>query len=240
MLKVYKSIIDQGLVLQEKFVNGSWIRSIDPSADEIKQLVEWGIDPDLINYSLDMDEMPRMERDEDEDYVFLLLRVLWMAVIIYATIDNVLMPIWYGNAVGSTNGILYHYAAPKNAANDFLVANTKPRYGVNPDLFDGDGMSAAIMLVEALKLTNGDTTGEALVAVMEGMTFEGAKGTYYIRPEDHVAIQDMYILKLINVTDPDANFYEFVATTRPEPPCLLPENLKDRCGSLPYGSLSGE
>ena len=23
-------------------------------------------------------------------------------------------------------------------------------------------------------------------------------------------------------------------------PCLLPENLKDRCGDLPYGSLSGE
>ena len=75
MLKVYKSITNQGLVIQEKFVNGSWIRAIDPSAEEVKQLVEWGINPDLINYSLDMDEMPRMERDEDEDYVFLLLRV---------------------------------------------------------------------------------------------------------------------------------------------------------------------
>jgi hypothetical protein len=39
---------------------------------------------------------------------------------------------------------------------------------------------------------------------MEGMTFEGPKGTVYIRPEDHVAIQDMYILKLVNVTDPEA------------------------------------
>ena len=29
-------------------------------------------------------------------------------------IDNVLMPIWYGNAVGSTSGILYHYSAPNN------------------------------------------------------------------------------------------------------------------------------
>jgi branched-chain amino acid transport system substrate-binding protein len=71
------------------------------------------------------------------------------------------------------------------------------------------------------------------------MSFEGPKGTVYIRPEDHVAIQDMYILKLVNLTDPDANFYEYVDTTRPEPPCLLPESLKARCGSLPYGSLSG-
>ncbi|GAB4484432.1 MAG: substrate-binding domain-containing protein [Anaerolineales bacterium] len=155
-------------------------------------------------------------------------------------IDNTLMPVWYGNAIGSTNGIIYHYSAPKNPINDFLVKNTKPRYGLNPDLFDADGMNAAIMLVEALKLTGGDVSGAALVKGMEGMTFEGPKGTIYIRPEDHVAIQDMYILKLLNVTDPDANFYEYVETTRPEPPCLLPENLKSRCGSLPYGSLSGK
>jgi branched-chain amino acid transport system substrate-binding protein len=155
-------------------------------------------------------------------------------------IDNTLMPVWYGNAVGSTSGILYHYSAPKNPINDFLVTNTKPRYGVNPDLFDADGMNAAIMLVEAIKATKGDVNGDALKGVMEGMTFEGPKGTIYIRPEDHVAIQDMYILKLVNVTDPDANFYEYVDTTRPEPPCLLPEALKDRCGTLPYGTLSGK
>jgi len=155
-------------------------------------------------------------------------------------IDNVLMPIWYGNAIGSTNGILYHYSAPQNPANDFLKAQDKARYGVMPDLFDADGMNAAIMAIEAIKATDGDVNGDALVAVMEGMTFDGPKGTINVRPEDHVAIQDMYILKLLNLTDPDANFYEYVETTRPEPPCLLPENLKDRCGDLPYGSLSGQ
>jgi len=155
-------------------------------------------------------------------------------------IDNTLMPLWYGNAIGSTAGILYHYTAPKNAINDWLVANTKPRYGVNPDLFDADGMNAAIMAVEAVKAANGDVSGDALKGVMEGMTFEGPKGMIQIRPEDHVAIQDMYILKLVNLTDPDAKFYEYVDTSRPEPPCLLPEALKDRCGALPYGSLSGQ
>jgi len=154
-------------------------------------------------------------------------------------IDNVLMPLWYQNAVGSTNGILYHWSAPDNAANDFLVTEQKARYGTMPDLFAADGMNAAIMLVEGLKATNGDASAAALMAAFEGMTFEGPKGTVYIRPEDHVAIQDMYILKLVNLTDPDANFYEYIETTRPEPPCLLPETLKDRCGSLPYGSLSG-
>ncbi len=155
-------------------------------------------------------------------------------------IDNVLMPLWYGNAVGSTNGILYHYSAPDNPANDFLTEQDLARYGTAPDLFDGDGMNAAILVVEAIKATNGDVSGEALVSVMEGMTFEGPKGTIYIRPEDHVAIQDMYILNLVDLTAENADYYEYVETTRPEPPCLLPEEIKDRCGDLPYGSLSGE
>ena len=154
-------------------------------------------------------------------------------------IDNVLTPVFYGNAIGTTAGILYHWSAPKNAANDFLVAEASGRYGVYPDLFDADGMNAAIMIVETLKKTNGDVTPATLVAAMEGLEFEGPKGVIFIRPEDHVAIQDMYILKLENVTDATANFYSYVDTTRPEPPCLLPEALKDRCGSLPYGKLSG-
>jgi branched-chain amino acid transport system substrate-binding protein len=155
-------------------------------------------------------------------------------------IDNVLMPTFFANAVGTTAGILYHYSAPQNDINAWLVENTKARYGVNPDLFDADGMNAAIFAVEAIKATNGDVSGEALKTAMEGMEFEGPKGTIYIRPEDHVAIQDMYILKLVNVTDPEAAFYEYVDTSRPEPPCLLPEALKDRCGGLPYGNLSGQ
>ncbi|RME07703.1 MAG: ABC transporter substrate-binding protein, partial [Anaerolineae bacterium] len=121
-------------------------------------------------------------------------------------IDNTLMPIWYGNAIGSTNGILYHWSAPDNPANDFLKEQHKARYGTMPDLFAADGMNAAIMLVEGLKATGGDPSAEALIPVFEGMEFEGPKGTVYIRPEDHVAIQDMYVLKLVNLTDPDANF----------------------------------
>jgi branched-chain amino acid transport system substrate-binding protein len=155
-------------------------------------------------------------------------------------INNPLMPVFFANAVGTTSGILYQYTAPQNPINDWLTAATIRRYGVPPDLFDADGMNAAIMLVEALKATDGDVTSSTLVAAMEGMTFDGPKGQVYIRPEDHVAIQDMYILKLTNITDPAFKFYDYVSTTRPEPPCLLPEAMKDRCGSLPYGSLSGK
>jgi len=152
-------------------------------------------------------------------------------------IDNLTMPVFYSNAIGTTAGILYHYTAPNNPINDFLVAETQARYGASPDLFDADGMNAAIMVLETLKKTAGDLTPETLVAAMEGLEFEGPKGTIYIRPEDHVAIQDMYILTLDNLTDPMGDFFTYVDTTRPEPPCLLPEGLKDRCGTLPYGKL---
>ncbi len=155
-------------------------------------------------------------------------------------VDNVALPAFFANAIGTTSGILYHYTAPDNDINDWMVTETKARYGVNPDLFDADGFNAAIMLVEGLKATNGDASSEALIEALEGMTFEGPKGTIEIRAEDHVAIQDMYIVKLLNVDDADQKFFENVKTTRPTPPCLLPEALKDRCGSLPYGSLSGQ
>jgi branched-chain amino acid transport system substrate-binding protein len=156
-----------------------------------------------------------------------------------AFINNALIPTFFGNAIGSQGGILYHYTAPQNPINDWLVQETKARYGVPPDLFDADGMNAAILAITALRKTGGDTSSAALITAMEGLEFDGPKGKIYIRPEDHVAEQDMYILKLTNVTDPDFKFFELVDTTRPQIPCLLPEALKDRCGSLPFGSLSG-
>ncbi|MBE2223398.1 MAG: substrate-binding domain-containing protein [Anaerolineae bacterium] len=155
-------------------------------------------------------------------------------------VDNVVMPTFFSNAIGNTSGILYHYTAPDNEINDWLVAKTMENDGVPPDLFDADAMNAALLLGNALRATGGDTSADALIAAMEGMEFEGPKGTIYIRPEDHVAMQDMYIVTLTNVDDPEFKFFDYVETTRPDVPCLLPEALQDRCGDLPVGSLSGE
>lgn len=152
--------------------------------------------------------------------------------------NNAAIPV-YGAAIGQSSGILYHYTLPDNEINDWLVEQDIARYGTPPDLFDADGMNAAIMVYEGLKKTGGVATADVLIPALEGLSFEGPKGTVTIRPEDHVAIQDMYIVKILNVDDKDFKFFELVETTRPEPPCLLPEGLKDRCGDLPYGSLSG-
>jgi magnesium transporter len=72
MLTIYKTT-EQGLEQLDSMANGTWVKAVDPSPEEIQRLVDWGIDADYINYSLDLDEMPRMERDEE--YTFILIRI---------------------------------------------------------------------------------------------------------------------------------------------------------------------
>ncbi|OFX11649.1 MAG: magnesium transporter [Anaerolinea sp. RIFOXYB12_FULL_60_12] len=75
MINFFKTS-EGGLTKLESPVTGSWINVVDPTPEEITYLTEEiEIYPDLINYSLDLDEMPRIERDEDEGYTFILLRI---------------------------------------------------------------------------------------------------------------------------------------------------------------------
>jgi magnesium transporter len=72
VLTIFKNT-EQGLQTIDKLANGSWVNVTDPTQDETNLLAEWGVDTDLITYSLDMDEMARVERDEA--YTFILLRI---------------------------------------------------------------------------------------------------------------------------------------------------------------------
>jgi branched-chain amino acid transport system substrate-binding protein len=154
-------------------------------------------------------------------------------------VDNIVMPAFFGEAIGATSVISYHYSAPSNAANDYLVEQAAASFETVPDQFDVDGMNAALMVTEALKKTNGAADADSLKAVLEGMSFEGPKGLIEIRPQDHVALQDMYVVTLLNVDDPDSRYFENVGTVRPEPPCLLAGEYLSRCGALPVGNLGG-
>lgn len=72
MLTIYKTT-EHGLDQLESMANGVWVKAVDPTPEEIQQLVGWGIEADYINDSLDLDEMPRIERDDD--YTFILIRI---------------------------------------------------------------------------------------------------------------------------------------------------------------------
>jgi branched-chain amino acid transport system substrate-binding protein len=153
-------------------------------------------------------------------------------------VDNIVMPSFFANAIGTTSTILYHYTQPDNEINDWLVAKAAEQ-GTVPDLFWADGMNAALLVGAALKATGGVASADALRSAMEGISFEGPKGLIEIRPEDHVAIQDMYVVTLTNVDDPEFKFFDAVTTNRPIVPCLLEGEYLDRCGNLPVGSLGG-
>jgi magnesium transporter len=72
MLTILKNS-ERGLVTLDEPIEGCWLRVVEPTQGELGQLEEWGFEQDLVRYALDMDETPRMERDEG--YTFILLRV---------------------------------------------------------------------------------------------------------------------------------------------------------------------
>jgi ABC-type branched-subunit amino acid transport system ATPase component/ABC-type branched-subunit amino acid transport system substrate-binding protein len=106
------------------------------------------------------------------------------------------------DAVGVVGICKYSCVLPENPINDWLVEQHLERHGEAPDLFTGSGFAAGVAIIEALKKTGGNPDAEALIPAMEGMSFEGAKGTYTFRAEDHQALQPMYIIEMVEDPDP--------------------------------------
>ncbi len=88
----------------------------------------------------------------------------------------------------------YFYLAPKNKANDALVAALK-KQGKVPDLFDPDGFVAAQMIVHAIEKADGEDVGK-MIGALEGWTFDAPKGKQTIRAADHAMLQPMFVAKL--------------------------------------------
>ncbi len=153
--------------------------------------------------------------------------------------DNASFAAVYGNAIGTVGLNVYHYTVPSNPVNDFLVARHLELFNEPPDLFTAGGMASAIALAAALEKTGGDASGDAMIPALEGLMFDGPKGTYHIRPGDHVCEQPMNILKLVNV-NPDSdgdgvNDYKFFETVyvseynELDIPCTLTGDYASRC-----------
>lgn len=107
------------------------------------------------------------------------------------------------DAVGMVGICKYSPILPHNPINDWLREQHIARHGHDPDLFTGGGFAAGIALVEGLKHTEGNPTAETLIPVFEGLSFEGPKGTYTFRTEDHQALQPMYVVEMVADPDPD-------------------------------------
>jgi len=130
------------------------------------------------------------------------------------------------STIGNISWIVYHYSFPTNEINDWLVSAHQAGYSDVPDLFTECSFATAQALTAAVTATEGDTLPEAMIPALEGLMFEGPKGSYAIRPSDHQTLVPMYIAKLVNLDDADSKFYELLAEVpagQIVPPILLPE-----------------
>jgi branched-chain amino acid transport system substrate-binding protein len=109
----------------------------------------------------------------------------------------------YKPLVGMVGAGYYYYENPDNEINDWLVAEHQKRYNAPPDFFTCGGFSAALAVVKAIE-TAGSLDTEALIKTMAGMTFDTPKGEMVFRPEDHQALQSMYVFKI--KSDPDVEW----------------------------------
>jgi branched-chain amino acid transport system substrate-binding protein len=117
----------------------------------------------------------------------------------------------YRNYPGMEGAVYYYYDFPKNAMNDWLVAEHKKRYGAPPDFFTAGGFAAASAALTAIDKAGGTDPGK-LIAAMEGMTFETPKGPMTFRKEDHQALQVMYHFKVKANGKDDNDLLDLVAT----------------------------
>ena len=69
----YHKTGEHGLEVVDEIVKNCWINVVDPTPDELTELRALDIPPEFITYPLDLDERPRIEREEG--YTLILLRV---------------------------------------------------------------------------------------------------------------------------------------------------------------------
>jgi len=67
----YKNIRSKNLEELEKYKPGAWVYVEDPSREDLKKLIDdHSLDPGHVRDVLDEDEMPRLEKEEEVNYLF--------------------------------------------------------------------------------------------------------------------------------------------------------------------------
>ena len=128
------------------------------------------------------------------------------------------------NYAGTEGPIYYYYAFPKNAMNDWLVAEHMKRFKQPPDFFTAGGFAAASAVVTALEKAKSTDT-EKLIGAMEGMSFDTPKGKMSFRKEDHQALQSMYQFR---IKKEQKNEWDLLELMREIPASEMPLPIKNK------------
>ena len=87
MLTIYQSATDNQLVRIDHFAKGSWINLINPTEEEINTVVEnTEIYSDFIRYSLDEEERPHIEFEDNQLLIIISVPIIQNADVMYDTI----------------------------------------------------------------------------------------------------------------------------------------------------------
>jgi branched-chain amino acid transport system substrate-binding protein len=92
-----------------------------------------------------------------------------------------------------------------NRQNREFVRVYNEMHGRNPDFFSAGGYDGMHLIYEALKKTQGNTDGEALIAAAKGMKWDSPRGPMSIDPETRDVVQTVYIRRVQKVGDEYVN-----------------------------------
>ena len=122
--------------------------------------------------------------------------------------------------VGSTK---YAFNLPDNTVNNWLIQNYVTLFKENrlpeqtatygdeffplPDIFIPDSFATGQAIVAALAMTGGNPAAPGMIHALEGMYLNTPKGPMYIRPQDHQALQDMYVVKVAYTNSTMSKYY---------------------------------
>ena len=90
-------------------------------------------------------------------------------------------------------------AAHDSALNNAYVAAFEQTNGFRPDFVSVGAYDGLHLIYEALKKTNGNAEGDALLAAMKGMAWESPRGPISIDPQTRDIVQNIYIRKVEKV-----------------------------------------
>lgn len=107
-------------------------------------------------------------------------------------------------SMGATaKGIIttFHYTLERDDPlnNEYVKGYRDANNGRSPDLFSIGGYDGMHLIYEALKKTNGDTSGDALIAAAKGMSWDSPRGPMSIDPETRDVVQTVYIRQVEDV-----------------------------------------
>ena len=101
----------------------------------------------------------------------------------------------YGEASEDISFLSHYFGGAAGTDAEKAMIASLEAGGHQADLFSPDGFTAAQMIVQAIR--EGGDTVDGMIAALEGWQFDGVKGGYTIRAEDHALIQPMFQAGLV-------------------------------------------